>query len=94
MTSASFDYEFAQNYCVTARLLPKKPDRLLSITAQLVKFRVKSCFLGMTFCRHPFVFMYIPGGCSIFNISTGQYPVLDLDYRVGGSTPLLPTGFF
>ncbi len=50
----------------------KKPDRLLSITAQFVHFRVKNRFSAGYFVIFAFVFMHIAGSIFIFNISKGQ----------------------
>ena len=41
-----------------------------------------------------FVFIYIPGGSFIFNISRGQRPVPDLDQRVGDLPQLALAGIF
>ena len=69
-------------YRVTYAISANKPDRLLSIIAQLVNSRVKSRIYRCTFCRSLFVFMHIAGSIFIFNISKGQRPVSDLDQRV------------
>jgi hypothetical protein len=42
----------------------------------------------------PFVFIHIPGGSFIFNISLGERAVPDLDQRIGEPPQLTQVGIF
>jgi hypothetical protein len=80
----------SRNLCIST----KKCARLLSIIAQLVHFRVKGVFLAGHFVVVAFVFMHIPGGCFIFNISKGQLPVSDLEKHIRKPPQLAQAGIF
>jgi len=60
----------------------QKPDRWVSIIAQWVHFRVKTCFIAGHFVIVSCVFIYIAGSTFIFNISKGQRPLPIVDCRL------------
>jgi len=70
---------FAPVYCVIPAFSAVKPGELLSIMRQSVQFRVKAVFFNGHFVPFASVFIHIPGGCFISNISTGQRPGPDLE---------------
>jgi hypothetical protein len=59
---------------------------------QLVHFRVKGWFFGGHFVSVAFVFMHIPGGCFIFNVSKGQRHVSDSEKRIREAPQLAHAG--
>ena len=69
----------APNYRVTSAFSANKPDRLSPTIMRLVHFREKTLFCTGHFVIASCVFIHIPGGCFIFNISRGQRPVSDLE---------------
>jgi len=60
--------------------------------AQLLHFRVKAVFLAGHFVIVAFVFIHIPGGCFIFNISKGQLPVSDPEKHIHEPPQLAQAG--
>jgi len=82
------------NCRVICAIPAKKSDRLLSIIAPSVHFRVKAVFLAGHFVAVACVFMHIAGSIFIFNISKGQPPVSDLEKHRSEPPPLVKVGIF
>ena len=85
---------FSPNYRVICAIPAKKSERLLSIIAQSVHFRVKAVFFAGHFVAVACVFMHIAGSIFIFNISKGQPPVPDLEKHMSAPPPLVKVGIF
>jgi hypothetical protein len=85
---------FSPNYRAICAIPAKKSERLLSIIAQSVHFRVKAVFFTGHFVAVACVFMHIAGPIFIFNISKGQPPVSDLEKHMSEPPPLVKVGIF